>query len=372
MEAEKKRKKRDLPEEQVSYVAGIKKLLNNALSNSHMNIAELGITLEKRYNFNINQGTLRKLFDISSPNMDYACLVTVFDYFKLDFTLLSPPSSDSMETGIPTSSFHASTRDPFTASVSSVKNRFPVLKNEAYTGDFIGIFMSPTFSEVRETNEKLHCFELSLQKSADGTIEAIAKKYPSFPIEDRSNCTIFRGVPVLSKAYKCILLFLTEENLGEFYLLSFGFQQYRTGARLDFRQGIALTGETLNGGVLLAQSFVLLDRLPSANEMIYIRGMLKAPNPDICITAEKMEELAQIHPDVQQFIEHLQDKLVKKDTYVIQEKNIMSADCEKLTSVERMKVLTLLKTHSTVGDKFYYRPKSILSDFARQYLYKRK
>ena len=53
---------------------------------------------------------------------------------------------------------------------------------------------------------------------------------------------------------------------GEFYFLAFGFQQYRTDEDgLVFRQGLAVTGESLGKGSILAQNFVLFN-----TDLIYV------------------------------------------------------------------------------------------------------
>lgn len=368
-------KKREASEIQLQYVKEIKRRLNKALKYAGLNPTQLQDKLEKEYKFNINKNTLQVLFDEKNPNIDYACLVTTCAYFDFDFDKLLKPESVSdtspyeglgerasglvdkeaeLESNKPT--------DPFLKSMYGVRKKFSILRDEGYMGKFSGFIKSPTKSGgIGE-------FDLTIEKGDDGNAYAkLVRRTTS-----NRNCFEYHGVPYYSKAYKAVLIFMTDVKVrGEFYFLAFGFQQYRTDEDgLVFRQGLAVTGESLGAGSILAQNFILLNTDLSADKMKYVPGLLKAPNNEFCVPVDVSKKLAEKNLEVQQFMEEFTSFLEQAETsmYIVNEDEIISNTRSSLSKYDKIKALLMLKAESKVGDKYYYVADSKFSGFGKNYL----
>ena len=222
--------------------------------------------------------------------------------------------------------------------------------------------MAPT------TNGDMNRFNLTIEKEEDGSVHA---KLVRKGISKARHKFEYQGVPYYSKAYKAILLFMTDVKAkGEFYFLSFGFQQYRTDEGLIFRQGLAVTGETLGSGSIVAQNFVLFNSEISKENMKYIPGLLKAPNNEFCVPVDVVDKLAAEHPEVRSLMTELHGTMEAEKTpvYVVNENEILNIGRSKLSKYDRIKALLLLKGESKVADRYYYVADSKFSGFGKNYL----
>lgn len=367
-------KKRELPDQQMDYIIRIKGQLHKAFGASKLSLTQLQEILEENYGFNINKGTLANLFDVNNMNMDYACLVTVCKFFGFDFKEFLEP--DLMVNGQELFTNNAKIAErltaeekrkaeiidhPFLASIEPVKKKFMVLRDEGYMGEFEGFIMSPT------TNGDMSKFSLSIQQSDEGYAKAtLVRKSTSRPKYKYE----YQGVPYYSKPYKAVLLFLTDVKAkGEFYFLSFGFQQYRNDEGLIFRQGLAVTGETLGTGSILAQNLVLFDSEISKENIKYIPGLLKVPFNEFCVPVEIAERLAKEYPEVQRLVsEEFKETNKKMPVYVVNENVILESCTSKESQYDRIKALLLLKGEAKIADKNYYVADSKFSGFGKNYL----
>ena len=366
-------KKREIPDPQIEYIIRIKKQLGKDFGASKLSLTQLQGILEEKYGFNINKGTLANLFNENNMNIDYACLVTVCKFFRYDFKEFLEPESMDDSPELFANNAKISERliedkpqkiedHPFFMSIEPVKNKFTILQDEGYMGDFEGFIMAPT------ENGGMSKFNLSIHQSDEGYAQAIlVRKSTSKPKHQFE----FRGVPYYSKAYKAVLLFMTDVKAkGEFYFLTFGFQQYRTDEGLIFRQGLAVTGESLGSGSIVAQNFVLFNSEISQEKMKYIPGLLKAPSNEFCVPVEVVEKLSTEYPEVCSLMTELYGTMEgeKAPVYIVNENEILNIGKSKPTKYDRIKALLLLKGESKVADKYYYEADSKFSGFGKNYL----
>ena len=362
---------RELPDPQLEYIRRIKEELNQALYASKYTYTQLQGLLEERYGFSINKGTLKDLFDINSTNLNYACLITTCKFFGYDFNKFLQPETisesedyfnistkNNVKKKKKTNTFH-----PFIDSLKSVNSKFTVLRDNGYMGEFKGYISVPTKSNSIDE------FNLSMYKDEDGI--ARAKLIRSSKTKHRTEFFEYTGIPYHSKAYQSVLLFLTDTRAtGEFYFLTFGFQQYRSEEGLLFRQGLAITGESLRSGSMVSQNFVLLTHSLSLDKQKYIPGLLKLPTNEFCVPVETANKLAHEYPEVKILMERLPGTIqqCKEDVYIFSEDNILSFNRTKLTPYDRMKALHLLKGGAVAPEKNYYVADSKYSGFAINYL----
>lgn len=386
--------KRKPTRQQEEYVKGIKRTLKKALALSRLRVPDLLVCLEECYKININRGTLEKLFDPDNQNIDYACLVTVCTYFGIDMnTLLIPelqPESEEPHLmigsllGIGRDEFATAkkkvdidevAKHPFFESVASIYKKFPVLKDDGYTGDFKGYILPPT--NGNPDKKRIVSFNLSLKKDSKGVMHAKAVRETANVHRRKNEQLVYTGVPLYVKAYKIVIMFLTDEKeRGEFYFLSFGFEQYRTSEGLMFRKGLAVTSEAFGGAALVAQNFLIFEHEPNQDDLKYLPGLLKAPNNEICVSVEDAEELAAKYPEVRAFMDAMAmgDEMNrrKKNMFVLHEDNIISLELPGLTIEDKLKALLLLKSKSTIEEKYYYKARGTYSIFAKENMMKVK
>ena len=364
---------RKLPDPQKEYILRVKKELNDALKASKYTFAQLQELLEEQYGFIINKGTLKDLFDDKNNNLNYACLITTCKFFGFDFNKLLQPETISDGEDY----FHINIKNgrrknrkqndiqPFIESLKAVDTKFTVLRDDGYMYAFKGYIVEPTKSGTIDE------FNLTLYKGEDGIAHAsLVRRSTS---KQKNETFEYSGIPYHSKAYQSVLIFLTDTKArGEFYFLSFGFQQYRSDEGLIFRQGLAITGESLRSGSMVAQNFVLLnhDLLPEKQK--YIPGLLKTPVNEFCVPAKTVQKLAAEYPEVRLLMEKLTESVNqnKEQVYIFNEDIILNLNRIELSSYDRIKALLLLKGEALVPEKNYYVADSKYSGFAKNYLLK--
>lgn len=366
--------KEEIPSAQKDYIKSIKEELNIALEKSKLKITQLAEILSDTYGFNVNKGTLKALFNCKSESMNYACLVTVCKFFGMDFNELLAPKvmpkqqeefayiGDSLKQGAVQES---PVSDAFWDSIESTREKFPVLEDDEYVGEYQGYIVPPS-GEFR-----IRPFSLTLRKDAQGTMHATMIRNTSGKRKKKTTALVYRGVPLLAKAYNAVIMFLTnEDKKGEFYFLSFGFERYHPNQGLVYRQGLSVTGEGFGRSSVVAQSFVIFQQPLSQENEKYLAGLVKAPNNQFCIAAEDAKKLAAEYPEVRKFLEKAADAIDRrtKDVIVLREDNILSLDLGELSKCDRIKALLLLKGRSSVEGKYYYRANSTYTEFALNYL----
>ncbi|MCR5703597.1 MAG: hypothetical protein K6G85_03150 [Eubacterium sp.] len=357
-----------IPNIQTEYLKRIKAQLRTAFFESRYSYTQLQAILEERYGFNINKGTLQDLFNPDSNSLNYACLVTTCDFFGLDFNKLLQPkllkATDSPSHKTTKSSAHSgdfSNIEPFLESIQAVNKKFSVLRDDGYMQSFKGYVVAPTKSNSIEK------FDLTLYKDDNGV--AHAKLIRSSKNGD--SCFKYEGIPYYSKAYQAVLIFLTDKQAkGEFYFLSFGFQEYRSNDGLQFRQGLAITGASLHSGTMVSQNFLLFSHPLSPEMEKFVPGLLKPPVNEFCVPVSTVERLAELHPEVRTLMDKLSGTLSheKEDVYIFNEDSILSLTRVKLSSYERIKALLLLKEEALISEKNCYVVDSKFSSFAKNYM----
>lgn len=361
--------KMGLPNSQLAYIRRIKEELNLALGASKYTYTQLQGLLESRYGFKINKGTLRDLFDVNSTNMNYACLITTCKFFGFDFNEFLVPDeiADDNEYFSLNAKYEKNRKShgfyPLLESLSGVEDKFTILRDNGYMCDFKGYIITP--SDSNSIDE----FDLSLYKDTDGIAHAklIRQSISNTKIERFE----FEGIPYHSKAYQSVLIFLTDVKAnGEFYFLSFGFQQYRNEEGLLFRQGLAVTGKSLRSGSMISQNFILLNHDLSEQNRAYIPGLLKSPANEFCVPVNVAHGLANQYPEVSRLLETLADSVnhAAENIYIFNEDVILKLNRIPLSANERIKALLLLKGEAIIPDKNYYVANSKFSGFAKNYL----
>lgn len=160
------------------------------------------------------------------------------------------------------------------------------------------------------------------------------------------------------------------QGKGEFYFISFGFQQYRGNDGLLFRQGLAVTGAALRSGTIISQNFILINNEISPENEKYIPGLLKLPSKEYCISVETASRLSEDHPEVKNLLEKF-SRLIEvntKQVYVINEDVIMDTNRKNYPAEERAKALLLLKADADVPDRSSYVADSKFFEFAKNEL----
>lgn len=252
---------------------------------------------------------------------------------------------------------------PLLESLSGVEDKFTILRDDGYMCDFKGYIITP--SDSNSIDE----FDLSLYKDSDGIAHAkLVRQSISNTKNERFE---FEGIPYHSKAYQSVLIFLTDIKAnGEFYFLSFGFQQYRNEEGLLFRQGLAVTGKSLRLGSMISQNFILLNHDLSEKNRVYIPGLLKSPTNEFCVPVNVSQDLAKQYPAVNHLLETLADSVnhTSENIYIFNEDVILKLNRIPLSAYERIKALLLLKSEAIIPDKNYYVANSKFSGFAENYL----
>lgn len=369
MEEEKKtRRKRKPTKEQSAYISRVKNILRLALGEYGLGFPQLRKELEETYGVHINLGTLKALFEPADMSLDSICLLTVCKYFGLDMNELLQPeakpehperfrdiaekvkAADYTGDGATLGLVH----DPFWESIASTREKFPVLENDGYTGDFYGYLMSS--NEMRE----YRTFILSLKKDENGVMHAVMEKHTG------GEPQIYRGVPLFAKSHGAVLMFLTnEEHSGEFYFLAMGFERYPDKGLL-FRKGLAVTGGGYASKSIYSQNFVLCKNKLSEDKIRYLDGLLKAPDNQFCISVEDADRLAEEYPEVKNFMEKASDALGRRteNMYALSENDIYSLRLPGLSKYDRMKAMLILKGSSFMADTYCYRARGTYSNFA--------
>ena len=258
---------------------------------------------------------------------------------------------------------------PFVEIFKSVQSKFPVLKDDGNTGEFVGYIMPPTKGD--SDKEEPCSFNLKLEKDQSGTMRATAVREVLNKNRNKADKLTYTGVPLLAKAYKAVIMFLTDEkNSGEFYFLSFGFEKYRTQDGLVFRQGLAVTGEAYNRATLVSQNFLLFEHSLREADLSLVPGLLKVPSNEICISVEDTMELVDSYPEVRRFLDAMKDEMTnrKKDMYILREDNILSLETLNLSQEERLRVLLLLKSKASAEYKHYHKASGTYSHYAKNVL----
>ena len=362
---------RNLPEPQMDYIRHVKEELNRALYASKYTFTQLQGILEERYGFSINKGTLRDLFDVNNTNLNYACLITTCKFFGFDFNQLLVPetlSDDDNYFSINSKNenrkkWKRNNTHPFIESLKSANSKFTVLRDDGYMNKFKGYIIAPSKSNSIDE------FNLTMYKDDDGI--AHAKLIRRSTSKQKNECFEYTGIPYHSKAYQSVLIFLVDTKAkGEFYFLSFGFQQYRGSEGLIFRQGLAITGESLRSGTMVAQNFVLFNTDIPSDKLKYIPGLLKTPVNEFCVPVEEANKLAEEYPEVKELMEKLSVIIsqTKESVYIFNEDNILSLSRIELSVYDRIKALLLLKGKALVPEKNYYGADSKYSGFVKNYL----
>ena len=349
---------------QAAYIRRVKEALNRELGSRKYSYSQLLSILEERYDFRINKGTLRELFNVSSSSMNYACLITVCAFFGLNLNEFLVPEVINDIGGTVTSSRRRPEKKrpdsiaPFLKSLEPVSGKFSVLRDESYMGDFRGYISTPTRKDAIEE------FNLSLYKDPDQIAHARLVRRSS---SKRSVSYEYVGIPYHSKAYQSVLIFLTDtKGKGEFYFLTFGFRQYRSEEGLLFRQGLAVTGESLRSGSMVSQNFVLIKNGLSEEDQKYLPGLLRSPVNEFCVDWEKVNTLAEEYPEVRQLMKELSDNNYEytEEVCIFNEDVILQLNRLAISSGDRIRALLLLKSRSSVPDKNYYVAESKFSGFA--------
>ena len=381
---------KDITLEREEYIRGVKKKLSEALVKSKLTNAALLTQLEDTYGFGLNRGTLSKLFDENdTTSLDYACLVTVCHFFGFDFNKILEPEVKpgfppryrdiaGEEYGLPdeerginrTGAREIDTGKAFIESLRDAQDQFLILNDEGYEGVFTGYYLPE--SQRKPAPRK---FTLEMKKQDNGTMKARLEQKIRFmnpktkKMETKSE--VFVGVPVYVKAYRSVMILMTsDKNTGECWLLAFAYQKYDTEVGLVYRHGLMLTGESIKGAALSAETFLLFNTPVKKDKQKFLTGLLKAPNWRYTVSVDEAKELAEKDPDVKEFLEKF-DKILemnRQDVYVIHEDDILTANAVKMEKYDRVKGLLMLKAISTVAGVYHFRAKHRYTGFAVNYL----
>lgn len=250
--------------------------------------------------------------------------------------------------------------DAFWQSIAKTREKFPILYDEGYVGDFKGFITSPT------KKGPIKRFDLTMRKDDQGIMHARVAR-----TVNAHNTLYFSGVPLLAQAYNAVIMFLTEEKgTGEFYFLAFGFKKYRSDEGLIYREGLAVTGETFGSAAIVSQNFLMFKNDLKPEDEKYIPGLLKSPDDEFCVPLKDAKELAEKHPEVRRFLDSMGDAIDRrtKEMLVLKETNIVTLNILELSPLERLKALLLLKSKAIMPEKHVYRDESTYANLANDYL----
>ncbi len=359
------------------YVINIKKALNKAREKAGVSYAKMEKDIDKLYGFKLDDKTLRQLFNYKNSegnkdyNLNFACLVTVCRYFGFDLNkLLSPPLISeeeelyrafaepryrAVEDHNYTSAENAKREaSPFIKDMLGAEGKFQPLKEDSYVGTFYGYRASEENSE-----SKIFRFNLKLEK--DENASCIRAKMTTYLLQNdpsgkKKLVRTFHGIPMLSESCRIILLFLVDDESGEFYQLTFPYERYGKGMKLIYRHGVMIIGKQDKPSEVCTQNFWIFNRKLSEEEYKDLRGLLRARNHTFTISVKDAEDIAERDEIVAEFLRK-NAKLLEneyKEVYVINEKKFLTGVKDK---IKQAKALLRLKEKSNLQTAFHYRIK---------------
>lgn len=250
---------------------------------------------------------------------------------------------------------------PFDASMRQVRDKYVVLPDADYAGTYYGYFAPE--SRRKKTPNK---FTLKIEKDETTGMKATMTTslvYKEKDGEDRYTKEIYHGVPVLSKASDIIVIFMVNNENGDFRQICFSYEKYKDGMGLLYRQGILLSGDQEHKPDLGMQSCLLFTREIDESKNKLLLGMLKVPNHTFGLSVEKAQRLASQNDQFAEFMNKHGERLQRKEVYVVREDSIINA-VDSSEQPEVIEAVLLMKQESELVNVFHYRAKYRYRKFA--------
>lgn len=332
-------------------ILAIKDRLNKAVDQSGLNINKLKDELNNKYDYEIHYETLSNTLKHSKlKSLDMICVIALCRYFNLDIAyVLSEPDNPALELYASENQF--------------VSERYSILDDPKYLGDFYGYFYSP-----KQRNDLIDDFHLSLKPEHGKTVARLTVTYHSTQKNNKPKATQKElvGTPILVKPSSIYIVF-TEGN-GQFIIFSYSYVVYNENT-LYFRRGAMITrGRDANRQPLL-QSFVLFkNKLSEQAVKDFVPGFLLLYDSIFHVPAHTVNELSESHSEIAHLLNDY-DYIFKKNlkyTYEINEAQLLASVSKKESKDDVIKALQLLKAHATDATRIYFPENEDISEFSKQ------
>lgn len=347
---------------------------------------KLRILIKEIYGFRLSHQTIHNILNVNHTSMDYACLITLCDFFGFDmnkfllpdlagkplekFRSIAPLEYRKQEyVEMDASDETLCAEKPFVDSISEVKEKFLVLNDERYTGTFYG-YTAPTGESKKTPNE----FVLKIKKKrSTGEMSATMTFETTYVTSKKSGKSkrTYQGIPVYVDSCPAVIFFLVDKkNNGEFIQLSFSYEDFPNEFGLLFRHGVVLTGERPGSASLCSKSCLVFNKKISKSKYKYVMGLLKAPNHNFSIPVEEVYSLAEKDEVVAAFLKKHKAALdsIKKEVYMINEDYILNNKASDMSKQDVVKALLLLKQKSKLSYTYHYRTRYRYTSFALKQL----
>ncbi len=363
------------------YIMRIKKALKAAKKEAdsrekqEVSMQQLANRLFNTYYLSIDYRTLGRLFDENDhtePN--FFCLVTVCKYYGFDLDKLLKLQKVTKnkltyqdcaeyryrafaDEDIKNEDGEFYADIPFQESMANTRQNFVTLQDKGYVGTFHGY-------RADEENAEPTVFTFTLNMTMDkndGYIRAelITHLERSESTGETEIDKSYQGIPVRSRTTDIILLFLVNDNTGDFIQMSFPYDQYEINKlKLIYRYGEMQIGKGAKKGEICTQNFWLFNTPLSEEKYKYLRGMLRVPNHSFFIPVQDVTDLAEKDDDVKYFLDQYGRRLeseCKSVVYEINENAYTSGNNKKINKMNVVKALLQLKEKSLLQTAFHYR-----------------
>lgn len=331
-------------------ILAIKKRLNEAVDKINISTNKLKDELNDKYGYEINYETLNNTLNLSKPkSLDTICVIALCRYFNLDTAfVLSEPNNPNSEI--------------YTNENQFVSERFAILSDPKYLGDYYGYFYSP-----KKTNNLINNFHLKINKEYGKAVARLTINYHSYKDNGqlKQGEKELIGTPIMVKPSNIYIVFT--EGKGQFILFSFSYVLYNENT-LYFRRGAMITQGRDAARHPLMQSFVMLNKeLSQENIEQYIPGFLLLYDTDFHLPAHKLKELSKNHPEVARIFDEFGYIFQANQElyYKVNETQILASVRNNIPKQDVVKALQLMKANATDATRIYFPEIDEFSEFSK-------
>lgn len=331
-------------------ILAIKKRLNDAVDKINISTNKLKDELNNKYGYEINYETLNNTLNSSKPkSLDMICVIALCRYFNLDTAfVLSEPNNPNSEI--------------YTNENQFVSERFAILSDPKYFGDYYGYFYSP-----KKTNNLIDDFHLEIKKEYGKTVARLTINYHSYKNNGqlKQSKKELMGTPIMVKPSNIYIVFT--EGKGQFILFSFSYIVYNEN-KLYFRRGAMITHGRDAARQPLMQSFVMFNKKLSQQDVEqYVPGFLLLYDTVFHLSVRKLEELSKNHPEVAYIFDEFGYifKANQEQYYKVNETQILASVRNNIPKQDVVKALQLMKANATDATRIYFPEIDEFSEFSK-------
>lgn len=331
-------------------ILAIKNRLNDAVNKISISTNKLKDELNNKYGYEINYETLNNTLNPSKlKSLDMICVIALCRYFNLDIAfVLSEPNNPNSEI--------------YTNENQFVSERYAILSDSKYFGDYYGYFYSP-----KKTNNLIDDFHLEIKKEHGKTVARLTINYHSYKNNGQLKLSKkeLMGTPIMVKPSNIYIVFT--EGKGQFILFSFSYVFYNEN-NLYFRRGAMITHGRDAARQPLMQSFVMFNKKLSQQDVEqYVPGFLLLYDTVFHLPARKLNELSEKHPEVAYIFDDFGYifKANHELYYKVNETQILASVRNNIPKQDVVKALQLMKANATDATRIYFPEIDEFSEFSK-------